>query len=215
MRGEFILSFGSEHSKGNAIFFKENIPIEVTNIHKSVDSRIILTNIKIDKEIITHINVYAPNIMSERKAFFFNKVQKWVDEFTLNKQQLVIRGDLNHTEINHLDRSTSTSQVPKDASTISYKTFLSVHDLHDVWREMHPNRKQYTFKDISRLAKFLVSTERMDYTQKTNIISAGVKTDHKCILIYLNLSKTNKGPEWWQLNTSILMDKLYQTKKNK
>lgn len=210
-KGESILSFGSEHSKGNAILFKDNLPIEITNMHKSADSRIILINIKTDNEIITLVNVYAPNIISERKAFF-NKVQKWVDQYALNKQQLIIGGDLNHTELNHLDRRTLDSQVPKDASTVSYKTLLSIHDLHDVWREMHPNRKQFTFKDISRLDKFLVSTELMNYTQKTDIISAGIKTDHKCILILLNLNKTNKGPGWWKLNTSILLDKLYQEK---
>ena len=80
----------------------------------------------------------------------------------------MIGGGLNHTETNHIDRNTSNSQVTKDSSTISYKTLLSMHDLHDVWREIHPNRKQYTFKDISRLDKFLVSTEKMNYTQKKN-----------------------------------------------
>ena len=72
------------------------------------------------------------------------------------------------------------------------------------------NRKQYTFKDISRLDKFLVSTELVNYTLKTNIISAGVKTDHKCIFIYLKLNKTNKGPGWWKLNTSIYQNKIKQ-----
>ena len=83
--GKLILSFGSEHSKGNAILFKKNLPIEIIKMHKSVDSRIILTNIKMDNEIITLINVFAPNIMSDRKAFF-NKVQKWEDKFALNMQ---------------------------------------------------------------------------------------------------------------------------------
>ena len=74
---------------------------------------------------------------------------------------------------------------------------------------MNPNRKVFTYKDISRLDKFLVSTELLDYIQKSNIVHPGVKSDHKCITLGINLSDLLRGPARWKLNTSILKDKTY------
>ena len=77
---------------------------------------------------------------------------------------------------------------------------------------MHPNRKQFTFKEISRLDKFLISTSLLENIQKSFIATPGIKTDHKYVLIHLNLDKSDRGPGRWKLNTSILNDKTYKDK---
>lgn len=102
--GKLVYSAGSEHSKGTAILFKKELQLEIVNTHKSDDSRIILVNCKIEDKIITLVNIYAPNNSTERKAFF-NKLQKWLNKYALNEQELIIGGDFNFTERLILDRS--------------------------------------------------------------------------------------------------------------
>ena len=211
LAGTTIINPGTEHSKRKAILFKNKLNFELLSIHKSEDSRILLINIKFEGETFTLINLYAPNIIGERKSFF-NKIQKWIGKYSLNEQHVIVGGDFNHTEVNDLDRCSSKSQLLKDTSTVVYKSILSQNNLHDVWREMHPNKKQYTYSELSRLDKFHVSIAFLDKVQKTNIIHSGIKSDHKCITLHINLNTSIRGPGSWKLNTSILKDKLYCNK---
>ena len=36
-------------------------------------------------------------------------------------------------------------------SDTAYKTLLRTYSLQDIWRLMHPNKKQFSYKEISRL----------------------------------------------------------------
>ena len=115
-----------------------------------------------------------------REKSFFNKLQKWLSKLSENNQHVIIGGDFNYTDINKEDR-TSKSKYPKDSKSTAYKALTNKFKLQDIWREMNPNRKVFTYKDISRLDKFLVSNELLDYIQKSNIVHPGVRSDHKCI----------------------------------
>ena len=204
--GKIILNPGTTHSKGTAILFNTNKYTECLNYHKSEDGRIILINIKIEDKTICLINTYAPNNPNERKSFFL-KLNKWISRFAHNKEEIILGGDMNYTEPNKIDRK--DKENTKDVSTNAYKTLLENHSLHDIWREMHPDKIQFTYLEKSRLDKFLISNECMNYTQNTHIFHAGIKTDHKCISMSLNFSPNKKGPGRWKLNTSILNDNTY------
>ena len=181
---------------------------DILNIHSSEDSRIQLVNLKVDDQTMTIINVYAPNNVSERKTFF-SKIQKWIEKFAFNENHIIIGGDFNFTE-NNMDRCMCNDI--KDTSSITYKNLIDTRNLHDVWRQMHPNRTQFTYKDISRLDKFLVSTEVLDNVQRSNILIPGIKSDHKGITLDLDFNKSDKGPGRWKLNISILNDTAYINK---
>ena len=100
----------------------------------------------------------------------------------------------------------------KDTSSITYKNLIGTKNLNEVWRQRHPNRKQFTYKDVSRLDKFLVSTEVLDNVQKSNILIPGIKSDYKGITLDLDFNKSDKGPGRWTLNISILNDTAYINK---
>ena len=134
-QGDIFLNFGSQHSRGTAILSKDKH--NILNVHKSEDSRIIFINIKIEEQILTIINIYAPNNANERKSFF-SKVQKWIDKFSLNENGIIIGGDFNYTEISRLDRF-KTNDI-KDVSSITYKFLNATKNLHDIWRHMHSNK---------------------------------------------------------------------------
>ncbi len=55
----------SSHSRGVAIMFHNSLQIEIQNIHKKEDARVILINLKIEQTEYTLCNVYAP-LVKER-----------------------------------------------------------------------------------------------------------------------------------------------------
>ena len=125
--------------------------------------------------------MYAPNNVSDRKTFF-TKIQKWLDKFALNENSIIIGGNFNCTHENSLDRYKHNDI--KDVSSVTYKNLIATKDLHGVWRQMHPSKKQFTYKDISLLDKFQISTELLDNVQRSNILIPGIKSDHKCVTIF-------------------------------
>ena len=39
-----------------------------------------------------------------KENFFFHKIQKWIINYSQNKEEIIVGGDLNFTEFNNLDR---------------------------------------------------------------------------------------------------------------
>ena len=95
-----------------------------------------------------------------------------------------------------------------------YKNLTNTKLLHDAWRHLNPNKKQFTYKEISRLDKILVSTELLENVQKSNISIPGIKSDHQYVSVIFNFNKSTKGPGRWKQNTSILGDITYKNKIN-
>ena len=69
-------------------------------------------------------------------------------------------------------------------------------------------KKEYTYKNISRLDKFLISDDLTQMVQRMIIII--VKSDHKAIQLCMKLNKSERGPGMWKMNIRILKDKLYK-----
>ena len=47
-----------------------NVDVDVENVHKTQDGRILLLNINIQNNAYTIVNVYSPNAEVERVCFF-------------------------------------------------------------------------------------------------------------------------------------------------
>ena len=114
-------------------------------------------------------------------------------------------GDFSSTEKNAIDRHNRAT----DISSSAYIALKENKNLCDIWRSMHPNKRQFTYREISRLDKFLVSETISNYIQTSNIFHGGVSSDHKCINLKITLEASKKGPGRWKMNTSILQDKSY------
>ena len=171
---------------------KKHLNYNLINTHSSEDGRIVLINIKVEDKELTLMNLYAPNHSCERKHFF-HKIQKWITNYSQNKEEIIIGGDFNFTEFNNLDRKNITS-IANDVSSVTYKSLIAKHELCDIWRIMHPNRKQFTYQEQSRLDKFLVTSISSNYIQSSSIFHSGIKSDHKCVKITMNLKESKRGP---------------------
>ena len=84
----------SAHSRGVCIMFKKILNVEILNTKSCDAGRLLLVNIKINSEIISLVNVYAPNSEIERTSFY-SEVEKWIIDHSLNVNNLVIAGGFN------------------------------------------------------------------------------------------------------------------------
>ena len=138
------------------------------------------------------VNIYAPISPIERKAFF-NKLKKWINKYSIYENKIIEGGDFNHTDLNGLDRKTSATTQ----NDVSYKTLKELCNsirLVDIWRQMHPNKQQFTYKDISRIDKFLASDNCTNCIQQALFTPAGIKTDHKAVFLNILIDERKKGP---------------------
>lgn len=82
-RGHTFHCFASSpSSRGVSIFIKKDFPFELIN--RSSDGRKILLNIKIIDKIYSLVNLYAPNKVLDRKAFF-TTAKSWFKNLLLMK----------------------------------------------------------------------------------------------------------------------------------
>ena len=193
--GKMVLNPGTIHSKGTATLlndsiFDTNLNFETKDTHLSEDGRMIFINIKFENKEFSLINIYAPNTPKDRKSFF-DKIGKWITKFSFNNE-VIIGGDFNVTESKNDRVKNNIQEVTSDVSVNSFKSLMKQYNLKDVWREMHPDKIQYTFREISRLDKFLVSEYLTSFVQTSSILHSGIKTDHKCIKVLLNFEEQKK-----------------------
>ncbi|CAH3174038.1 unnamed protein product, partial [Porites lobata] len=67
-------------------------------------------------------------------------------------------------------------------------------DLIDVWRTLNPDGKRFTLRRTK---------------PEVHYILPGYKTDHSLITIHLASNSNPRGPGFWKLNTSFLLDSEY------
>ena len=85
----------SAHSRGVSILFNRKVDYTVLSSHTDKDGRMILVNLKLNNDEFTLVNIYAPNNVSERIAFF-NKMKEFIQVHAVNRSKLIITGDFNY-----------------------------------------------------------------------------------------------------------------------
>ena len=203
------ITFSNFSSRARGVMTLFGKGIEVLCHKNDSQGRLDINEIKIEDEVYTLINVYAPNEDNERITFF--EALSTNIASNLSNANLIMAGDFN-VALTADDRKSNVSVVQPSANTL--KRLIEEHNLIDIWREKHPNLKQYTWcrqssNVMSRLDYFLIS-KSLTMLCKSTKIKESVHTDHK--LIYLELLKSRnheRGPGFWKLNSSLLKDQEY------
>jgi len=203
----------SSHSRGVAILINKTSDIKCVNHHKSNDGRIVLLNCKTssNNEIYTIISAYAPNTVQARKEFF-TKLVKWISQYTLNENNVILCGDLNSC---YLDQDRVPSNHTQDSSKKQLKQLLITSNLEDAWVKSQQDCNRYTFFDKKNKCK-----SRLDYVLLTKQLNMKlihfktikpIKGDHMALAVELKPLISNRGPGYWKLNNSLLNDVDYIT----
>ena len=91
----FIIS-DSQHSRGTSILFRKQLDIEIINVQKSNDGKILLLNLLFEENNFSIMNIYAPNSPAERKSLFYENKQLGNKTVTsLEPDNIIIAGDFN------------------------------------------------------------------------------------------------------------------------
>ena len=206
-----IFNGNNRAAHGVCILFNNNFQFEIKNIRKDFLGRYIIAHLLIEKEDLVLVNVYGPNaddyISYEN---FFNEL----DDFT--QFPVVMGGDLNIC-LTELDKQGGRPfYYSHNLARNTLIENMDRLDIVDIWRNMNPNLKQYTWRQRSinvscRLDYFLTSV-CIANSAKTVEILPGYRTDHSFVKITFSKDAQNRGPGFFKLNTSLLLQKGYVDK---
>lgn len=134
------ITFYSSHSRNNkrgvAILISNALKYEKIKEIKDKDGRYILVKGKLEDQMITLINVYAP---PDSDKCFFKGLFDIITQET--EGIMILGGDFNVTLKHNLD-TTSTKKNSKAQLTRYLNTTLSELGIADIWRETHPLNKK-------------------------------------------------------------------------
>ena len=199
----------SVHSRGVCFMFKNNLNVEILNTKSCDMGHLLLVNIKVNEEIITLVNIYAPNSETDRTSFY-GKVDKWITDYSLNVNNVVIAGDFNCCLLDS-DRQPPTHL--KDKSRKRLTELIEHNSLLDAKQQSNNLNNGFTFIDKqhgtkSRLDYIFVSQNK--YTKiNSKVVESFDKIDHKLVIAELTFNFYKRGPNYWKFNSSLLKDKEY------
>ena len=88
-------------------------------------------------------------------------------------------------------------------------------NLIDIWRHMYPNARQYTWHSshkppiFSRLDYFLISDNLKNSVVSCNH-NISYKSDHSLVSLNIDLCNLTRGPGYFKLNNSLLLEAEYE-----
>ena len=207
----------SPYARGVSVLFN-NVDVDVENVHKTQDGRILLLNIIIQNNAYTIVNVYSPNAEVERVSFF-KKVKTYISKYARHIDKMILGGDFNCV-FELTDRKSKI--VHTDKSTNILLETLDNFYLNDTWKKIHNSKCGFTWCDSSN-----TPASRIDYIFVSQMILAKIQkirvqqvpgthshgtrlTDHRAIKLLININENQRGPNYWKLNTSLLEDENYK-----
>ena len=208
---ELLIHGKNTNSRGVAILFSNKMEYKITDTFKDNLGNVLAININISNDFnFFIINTYGPN---NDNPGFYQEIETMIATSTAD--YIILCGDLNITLnplMDSLNYSTKYSTNNPKARQQILET-MENHSLVDVFRHLHPNLNQYTWRKPNsdkkaRLDYFIVSNHLMDLISETKI-RYGHRSDHSIIELQIQLNTFQRGPGTWKFNSSLLKNKLY------
>ena len=215
--GHIIFSHGSTRSCGVAILFQPGLNMNTEHVITDEHGRFIIAKVNINNAKCLLVNIYGPN--RDNPQFFEDVFLKCED---LNYEYFIAGGDFNLVLDSKIDRASSARRsVNSSRSTNVILGYMQQNDIVDVWRHMHPRKRQYTClrhnpMSKSRIDFFLVSQNCLHQVSPPKAeIYDGYLSDHKMIEFQTTLGGNAAGKAFWRFNDAwlsddILVDKIRQ-----
>lgn len=198
----------SPHATTQPIYLQKPISISKILNWKLIDSiidtegRYIVLKVQIHSWPVTFANIYSPNSI---QVTFFRSVAQILTDFQTGLT--ILGGDFNVAIYPILDTSSGTASLPYK-SLRQIKIQLQDLILHDTWRTLHPNSKDYTFfsaplNRYSRLDYLFVSQKDLPLLTNASI-EPMLLSDHHPISMTLTWPDKNTFNKIWHLDSSLL-----------
>lgn len=128
--------------------------------------------------------MYLPNDLKAKKQYL-KSLPNWIKIHAREDNYLFVCGDMN-TSSQVIDRTNNVN----DKAEKQLKDFKKLTGLHDVWREMNPRSREYTWINPadathkSRIDYVWTSNYLTDYVFNSKMIHAPVP-DHLAVMVNL------------------------------
>ena len=208
-------SHGSKHSKGVAILFNPKLHVSSETLLQSEDGRILILRVVIEDLTFLCVNVYAPND-TQAQVKFFSELKEHLEQF--QSENIIMGGDFN-CPLSENDKEGGRDTSFKKNVIEEIKSLISLVNLEDVWRSLHPKEKEFTWRtqDLKikcRLDLWLITK---DFVQKSLVQSCEIKyaphCDHSLVTMTIQTRIQHpRGPGFWKFNNSLLGDKEFTDK---
>ena len=189
-----------------AVFFSSKFSGSVLRFIFDSDGCILTVLLRIGEIMVNIVNIYAPNLVSDRKSFF-----SCLHHYFIAQGELIIGGDFNCVD------STSDELNSDNVHSLDKTSFSSLKSnffLTDVWRKRNPRAISFTWSNsnntqASRLDRFLISKFLFTKDCLCNI-SPCVFSDHDFLDLVLDLAGLSSRQSCiWKFNSSLLSDNDY------
>ena len=191
---------GKQKKAGVPILISNKVDLKIKNIIRDKEGHYIMIKGSVQKEDITIINIYAPNIGAPQYIRqTLTDIKGEIDSNTI-----IVR-DFN-TPLTPMDRS-SKQKINKETQVLN--DTLDKMDLIDIFRIFHPNAEEYTFFSsahgtFSRIDHILSHKSNLSKFKKIEIISS-VFSDHNAMKLDINYKKkTVRNTNTGRLNNTFL-----------
>lgn len=207
--GEIFLSHKSNNSGGVCIMFsKDFLPISCVT-EEIIAGRLLKIQAVFENVKMTFINVYAPNVGTERVAFL-NTLNTVLCNCTVDDGYMFLGGDFNCTVNATLDRN---HPEPHGASKTCLVKIIETNDLCDVWRLFYKTHRQYTWSHVkenclslARLDQFYCFKHQSNVLKGCSIHPVGI-SDHSLVQVSICIKDVKCKSAYWHFNVSLLSDK--------
>lgn len=197
-----FLSSNSTKTAGVAILVPRSFGGRVDHKVADIKERLLSYQFTIGGHSLDIGSLYAPN---EGQETFLHEA---LTEATATTARMLLLGvDLYLVFDNNLDRSAQRSgQV--GALSSAGRARLAELGLLDIWRELHPQDREYTFcssshKAYARLDYMLGSLELRHITSAVDILVSSL-CDHAPVMITLTFPPAQQPARHWRLQDSLL-----------
>ena len=192
----------SSDRRGVAILLKKNVPISASIINKDNDGNLLTIAATYDNKKFILSCIYGPN---DDDPSFFDNIFSFNSGIDCPNQ--IIGGDFNVT-FNHGKDNYAYADERSKMSRRRLNQLVIDHSFFDVYRNFHPDKKEFTWKNNSgrqraRLDMFVASECLRPFITfyKKN---TPIQSDHDIIQMNLDFAKFSRGKGYWRHNNSLL-----------
>ena len=221
--GPYMTYFNSDSSRaaGVGIAIKLCADIEVLDMVKDNNDRILILKTMIDNEIITLVSFYDTN---ENKDCYLNTVEDLLTQIDVS-QGVIIGSDFNNFIDNIKDQKGNQAKPHyRTKATAKHNDWKESHKFIDIYRYNNPDGRDLTYlKDGndrmrldkgSRLDKFLVTEDLLikevtfnhtkDHFYTMEYGMQGHSFDHSSVRMTYNITQKQTGPGQFKLDPFLI-----------
>ena len=201
--GQVYFSSFASNKRGVAVLIHKKIPFIFKEQYGDKEGRHVLIRGMLYGQELSLLNVYAPN--GDSPKFMMDMITLFNQ---YNTDLGIVAGDFNCCMNSNLDKSSTILSNPNASKTLR----LASADvgLVDIWRELNPTRKDYTFysarhKSYSRIDLFFIPQDYLSSVVSGDIGSILI-SDHSPVYLQLCLPQQTYQTKQWRFNASLLTD---------